>query len=387
MIAIERVELVVVRLPLVHEFETSSHRKNHLDHILVRVVTGDGAEGWGECASPSDPYYCGETVTTCLATLGGYLAPMLVGATWAYPDDVAGLLRRVRGNNFARAGLEMACWDLYARRRGEPLADTLGATALDVPAGVSLGIEADVDALLAQVGKHVADGYRRVKLKVRPGWDVEPVQAVRASFGDVDLQVDANGGYDPDDADHQAALRALDGHGLVMIEQPFAEQDLLAHAALHQELDTPVCLDESITSLPVLRTALQLGAMGIVNIKVSRLGGLGPARAVHDACREAGVPVWCGGMHEFGIGRAANIALAALPGFTLPGDVSGSDKYYARDVVDPPIRATDGRVPVPRSASGLGLAVDRSVIDAHRLTSLTIDDAEVGRQITTMTER
>jgi O-succinylbenzoate synthase len=238
-----------------------------------------------------------------------------------------------------------------------------------VAAGVSLGIEANLDELLAQVGRHVGEGYRRVKLKIRPGWDVEPARVVRAAFPELAVQVDANGSYTTSDIERLTQLDELD---LMMLEQPFAPDDLLGSSELARRLRTPVCLDESITSVHALRTALALNACGIVNIKVSRLGGVGPAKAVHDVCLEEGVPAWCGGMHEFGIGRAANLAIASLPGFTLPSDVSGSDKYYSHDIVTPAITATDGLVPVPLERSGIGLEVDEVVLAAHTIRSRTI---------------
>ncbi|MFD5632614.1 o-succinylbenzoate synthase [Streptomyces sp. NPDC127077] len=368
-VTLAEIELALVRLDLVHSFETSSHRKSYLEHIVVRATAEDGSVGWGECASPTDPYYCDESTWSCWQVLGEHLAPMLLGRPWDHPEDAARLTAKVSGNHFARAGLDMACWDLYGQRRGEPLADLLGADAEAVPAGVSLGIEPTIDALLAQVSRHVADGYRRIKLKIRPGWDLEPVRAVQAAFPGVPLQVDANTAYRPE---QESVLAELDGRGLLMIEQPYAATDLLSHARLAARLDTPVCLDESVTTPDVLRTALHLGAADVVNIKVSRLGGLGPSRTVHDLCRDAGVPVWCGGMHEFGIGRAANLALAGLPGFTLPSDVSGSDKYYRRDIVTPPIRAVDGMVAVPRSRPGIGLDVDLGQLGRHTVRTWTI---------------
>ncbi|PZS31502.1 MAG: o-succinylbenzoate synthase [Pseudonocardiales bacterium] len=362
-------ELRLVRLPLVHEFETSSHRKSHLEHIVVRAKSSDGDFGWGECASPSAPYYCGETIATCWHIMAEHLAPLLIGRQWEHPDEAGAVMAKVAGNNFARAGLEMACWDLYSRHLGKPLADVLGGAADTVPAGVSLGIEPTVDALLTQVAAQVADGYLRVKLKIRPGWDVEPVRAVRSAYPDLLLQVDANGAYRPDQV---ALLTRLDGYDLLMLEQPFAGDDLLAHAMLRERIHTPVCLDESITSLATLRTALRLEACSIVNVKVSRLGGLGPARAVHDDCLERGVPVWCGGMHEFGIGRAVNLAVASLPGFTLPSDVSGSDKYYATDIITVPITAHDGSVLVPRTQPGIGVEVAPAVLETHTQRKVSI---------------
>ncbi|WP_405021038.1 o-succinylbenzoate synthase [Kitasatospora sp. NBC_00070] len=369
-IRIVRVDLFVVRLPLLRPFTTSSHRKDHLDHILARVTDQDGATGWGECASPTDPFYGPENLRSCWNALTDYFAPALLGAGWQHPTDLPTAWGHIQGNRFARATLDIACWDLFARRQDRSLADTLGGTAAAVPVGVSLGIEPGVEELLAQVERYVAEGYRRVKLKIAPGWDAAPVAAVRERFPDTPLQVDANGAY-RDHPSHHAVLRELDGLGLAMIEQPYPADDLLAHARLQRELATPVCLDESVTTVHTARTALALGAGRIVNIKVSRLGGLTEARAVHDLCEQAGVPVWCGGMHEFGIGRAANLALAALPGFTLPGDLSGSDRYFRTDVVQPPIRAHDGTVAVP-TGPGLGVEIDQDALRGHLLRSTVL---------------
>ena len=361
-VVVTRADLYRVELPLVHHFRTSSHDKTHLAHLLVRLEASDGAVGWGECASPSDPFYVGETVETCWHVLRTYLLPGLLGRAWEHPHDAAALLARVRGNEFAHAGVETAAWDLWARRHDLPLAKALGGTRTSITSGVSLGIEPSLDALVERVGEFVAQGYARIKLKIAPGWDLEPVAAVRERFGDVPLQVDANGAYPVTAA---TRLVDLDRFDLLMVEQPFAPGELTAHAWLQGQLTTPVCLDESITSPGIAAVALDLGAARIVNVKVSRLGGLGAAVAVHDLCHERGIPVWCGGMHEFGVGRAANVALASLPGFSLPGDISGSDKYYARDVVDPAIVAVDGEVAVPWDRPGTGHDVDEAVLAEH----------------------
>ncbi|OZM77331.1 o-succinylbenzoate synthase [Pseudonocardia sp. MH-G8] len=361
---VDHVELLAVRLPLVREFETSSHRKSYLEHVLVRVQDADGAVGWGEIASPSGPFFAAETVETCWSIATAHLVPALLGRVWEHPAQAAALWSRVRGNEFAKAGLDMACWALWSQTQGVPLAGALGGERRTVVAGVSLGIEASVDALVEQVARHVEAGYPRVKLKIAPGWDAEPVAAVRAAFPDLSLHVDANGAYTESD-EHLAALRGLDGAGLLMIEQPFAPRDLLAAARLQASIETPICLDESIVDGHDLATALALGSGRVLNIKVSRMGGLTAAVAAHDLARAHDVPVWCGGMHEFGIGRAANVALSSLPGFVLPSDVSGSDKYYARDVVTPPIRADRGTVRVPWETPGLGHAVDEEFLRAH----------------------
>lgn len=366
MITLDRIEMFLLRLPLVHEFETSSHRKGHLEHILVRVTDIDGATGWGESACPTDPFFCNENVETCWLMLRDYLAPALLGVPWETPADAVRSLCHVKGNNFARAALDIASWDLYSRRQEISVAAALGGTAFSVQAGVSLGIEPTIDALLEQVALHVGQGYRRIKLKIKPGWDIEPARRVRDEFPGVGLQVDANGAYDGSLAD-LAVFNQLDDLNLLMIEQPFEENNLLAHSRLQQNLHTPICLDETITTASMAETALAMRACRIINVKVSRLGGLGPARAVHDLCRSQGIPAWCGGMHEFGIGRAANVALASLPGFTLPSDVSGSDKYFAQDVVEPAVLAADGAVPVPFERPGLGHEVIWSRLQDHLL--------------------
>lgn len=353
---VDRVHLRRVRLPLARAFETSSHRKASIEHILVCIESTEGAIGWGECATPADPYYGPETTDTAWLVLQRYLAPRLLGRTWRRPAEVLSLLGDIRGHNFAKAGLEMACWDLACRANAVSVASALGGTRPWLEGGVSLGLEPTLEGLLDQAERFVAEGYHRLKLKIAPGRDVEPAGALRTRFPDIALTADANGAYTSSARDRER-LRALDGLGLTMIEQPLGADDLVGHAELGRLLTTPICLDESITSAESLNAALALGACRIVNIKVSRLGGLEPARRAHDICVDAAVPVWCGGMHEFGVGRAANIAVASLPGFTLPGDIAGSDRAYIDDVVEPPIRALEGRLQVPFDRPGLGVDV------------------------------
>lgn len=346
---IDRVDLRIVRLPLVRTFTTSSSTKDHIQHILVRVDAG-GIIGWGECASPADPYYCPETTETCWHILQDFLVPRVLGQPWESIDDLIALYQPVKGNNFAKAGLEMAAWDAIARRDGRPLAHLLGGTRQKISSGVSLGIEQDLGRLFALMDQYIDEGYQRIKLKIAPGWDIEVVRQVRERYPNVPLQVDANSAYTLDDIE---LLKELDQFQLLLIEQPLAHDDMIDHARLQAELRTPVCLDESIHSADDARKAIDIGACRVVNIKVSRVGGLREAKRVHDVCQGRGVPVWCGGMHEFGVGRAANVAVASLPGFILPGDVSGSDKYYREDLVEPPIISTRGEVVVPRGP-GLG---------------------------------
>jgi O-succinylbenzoate synthase len=360
------VSLFVTRLPLVHGFETSSHRKSHLDHILVRFTDESGAEGWGEIASATDPFYSSETVDTALLVAKKYIVPSVLGFEWETAAQLATTWARVRGHEFAKAGFDMAAWSLYSTVRDEPLAASLGGTRTEVAAGVSLGIEASIDALLVEVSRHVDAGYRRVKLKIKPGWDVEPVRAVRAAFPDQDVHVDANGIY-ADSDETTALMRSLDEFGLSMIEQPYAPRNFVAHASLQGKLATPICLDEAVVDLEDIGTMVALGAGRILNIKVSRMGGLTVALAAHDLARDAGIPVWCGGMHEFGIGRAANVALSSLPNFSYPSDVSASEKYYEKDVISPPVTAEDGMVRVP-VAAGLGYTVLPDFISSNTIS-------------------
>jgi O-succinylbenzoate synthase len=363
---IDQIDLRIVRLPLVRPFRTSSSRKSHLDHILVRVEAG-GVIGWGECASPSDPYYCPETTETCWHILKDFLAPSVLGRDWSSIEELVALYRPVKGNRFARAGIEMACWDALARATGVPLHVRLGGTRTEILSGVSLGIESRVEILFEQVARHLDEGYRRIKLKIAPGWDVDVVRQVRERHPEILLQVDANSAYTLDDL---PTLRALDDFDLLLIEQPLAHDDIIDHARLQAALRTPICLDESIHSADDARKALELGACRVINIKVSRVGGLLEAKRVHDLCHARGVPVWCGGMHEFGIGRAANVAISSLPGFTLPGDVSGSDKYYAEDIVEPPIRADGGAIAM-FEGPGLGVEPRLDRIEARTLRTWT----------------
>jgi o-succinylbenzoate synthase len=367
------VEMYLVQLPLIRPFTTSSHTKDHLDHILLRVRDADGAEGWGECASAADPYYCSETTESSWHILRDFLIPSVLGVTWDHPDGASDTWAKVRGNNFAKAGLEMACWDLCTRARGEPVAEALGGTRHEIFSGVSLGIEPTVQGILEQVERFLDQGYRRIKMKIGPGRDLDYLRAVRDRWPDILLMADANSAYTLDNPDHVKALRALDSLNLMMIEQPLADDDIIDHARLQAELATPICLDESIHTVHDARKALDLGSCRIINIKVSRLGGLSEARRVHDLCLSRDVPVWCGGMHEFGVGRAANVAICSLPGFSLPGDVSGSDRAYREDIVDPPIRAHAGAIDVPWNRPGLGFDANLERIRARSVRELVLE--------------
>ncbi|GGP77770.1 o-succinylbenzoate synthase [Saccharothrix coeruleofusca] len=344
------VELRRVRMPLVAPFRTSFGTETTRDVLLLRVVT-DQAEGWGECVAPAAPLYSSEYVEAAQHVLRTHLIPALAAHPRLDAHAVAPALAAFKGHRMAKAALEMAVLDAELRAAGRPLARELGAVRDRVPCGVSVGIMDSVPRLLDAVAGYLDQGYLRIKLKIEPGWDVEPVRAVRERFGDdLLLQVDANAAYTRADAAH---LARLDPFGLLLVEQPLAEEDLLGHAGLAEVVRTPICLDESITSARAAADAIRLGACRVVNVKPGRVGGYLEARRVHDVCAAHGVPVWCGGMLESGLGRAANVALAALPGFTLPGDTSASDRYYRADITEPFV-LRDGHLAVP-TAPGLGV--------------------------------
>jgi O-succinylbenzoate synthase len=338
-------------MPLVAPFRTSFGTQTTRDVLLLRVVT-DESEGWGECVAMTEPLYSSEYVDGAADVLRRFLVPALAAAGPLDAHAVAPVLEPIRGHRMAKAALEAAVLDAELRAEGRSFARELGAVHDRVPCGVSVGIMDSIPALLDAVGNYLDEGYMRIKLKIEPGWDIEPVRAVRERFGDdVLLQVDANTAYTIADARH---LARLDPFGLLLIEQPLDEEDVLGHAELARLIETPICLDESITSARSAAAAIQLGACQVVNIKPGRVGGYLEARRIHDVCAAHGVPVWCGGMLETGLGRAGNVALAALPGFVLPGDTSASDRYYRTDITEPFV-LEDGHLAVP-SGPGLGVS-------------------------------
>ena len=351
-------ELRRVAMPLVAPFRTSFGVETERDVLLVRAVTPEG-DGWGECVAMTAPLYSSEYVDSAAEVIQRFLVPRIFTADDVHPQQVAHLIAPVKGHRMAKAAVETAVLDAWLRARGESFAAYLGGVRNRVPAGVSVGIMDSVSRLLDTVAGYLDQGYLRIKLKIEPGWDVEPVRAVRERFGDhLLLQVDANTAYSLADV---RTLRQLDEFDLVLVEQPFAEDDLMEHAELARQIRTPVCLDESITSAKVAADAIALRAAQIVNIKPGRVGGYLEARRIHDLCQANGVAVWCGGMLETGIGRAANVALAALPGFTLPGDISASGRYYERDVTEPFV-LDDGHVAVP-TGPGIGVEPLTDVLD------------------------
>lgn len=362
-LTLERVDLVRLAMRMRARFRTSFGTQQDRDIVLARVHCG-GVEGYGELTAGEEPLYSEESVETALTCLRVHLLPRVLGATFAHPADVPRRWAAVRGNHMAKAAVETAVWDAWARARGMALSRALGGRPGRVPAGVSVGIHDDLGALLDDVGRFLEQGYARIKVKIEPGWDVGVVERLRDAFGDIPLMVDANSSYTLDDTDH---LRRLDAYGLMMIEQPLDHDDIVDHATLQARLSTPICLDESIRSAAIARRALEIGACRVINAKVGRLGGHCESLALHELCASRGVDLWCGGMLESGVGRLHNIALASLPGFTLPGDTSASDRYWERDIVEPPVTiAADGTVAVP-AGPGLGHA-----LPPHRLRAVTV---------------
>jgi O-succinylbenzoate synthase len=347
---IERIELREIEMPLVHFFETSFGRTTVRRIVLVRVDS-DGLTGWGEVACGEEPFYNYETPETAWHILKDFLIPWSLGQRWSVAADFVARFRPVRGHDMAKAALECALWDIEAQAKGVPLWKLLGGSHAEIPCGVSIGIQNSVEELLDQIGRELAAGYQRIKVKVKPGWDANVLERIRDRFPRVPLMADANSAYSLADL---ALLKSWDRFFLMMIEQPLGWDDMLDHAKLQKAISTPVCLDESIHSADDARKALELGACKIINIKLGRVGGYASARRVHDTCRERRVAVWCGGMLESGIGRAHNIALSTLPGFVLPGDVSASRRYWKEDIINPEVTVTTrGTIRAPE-APGLG---------------------------------
>jgi o-succinylbenzoate synthase len=352
-VRIERIELRLLRLPLVRFFETSFGRIHDRSFVLVRVQDG-GAEGWGECVADGNPFYSYETTRTAWHIISEFVAPVVLGREFAHPREIFDALRMIRGHNMAKAAVEMAAWDLFARQQNVPLSRALGGSAAAIASGVSIGIQDSLEQLAERVAIELAAGYRRMKIKIKPGWDVEAVRTVRSRFGAIPLMVDANAAYTLSDAPHLAALDAFD---LMMIEQPLDYDDVRDHARLQSQIRTPICLDESLHTLRLAEEAIDARACRIINIKPGRVGGHQQSIRMHDLAAANGMPVWHGGMLESGIGRAHNIHLSSLPNFTLPGDVAASKRYFVPDLIDPPIEVReDGTIPVP-GGPGIGVTI------------------------------
>jgi O-succinylbenzoate synthase len=366
-VKIERAVLREVPLKLADPFQSSAGLVSER-RVLILTLHCDGIEGWSECVAPGTPHYTYETTDTAWHVLTDFMLPKVVGVTLEEPQSVLAELADVRGHPMAKAAVEMAAWDAVARARAVSIAELLGGRRNSVPAGVSLGMMPS-ERLGDVIERYLRDGYARVKVKIGPGRDVTVLEALRARFPDLALWADANSAYSLADL---PLLQSLDGLDLELLEEPIAAGDLVGCARLQDEIGTPICLDESIGSASDTATALALGSCRIVNLKPGRVGGFGPSLAIYEMLQEASVPVWCGGMLESGIGRAHNLALAYLPGFELPGDISASRRYWERDIVSPEFDVVDGEVAVPKGP-GIGVAVD-----VERIQALTVRTAEFG---------
>ena len=355
---IERVELFAVRLPLKRAYETSGSRETHQTHVLARVES-EGAVGWGESVAPEQPWYSGETPKTVWYALDEVLIPQLLAADLSAPANAEAAMSWVREHRMAKATIEMAIWDLAARQQGLPLAKLLGGTRDRILCGVAIGIHPSVEALFETIDRELLSGYQRVKLKIKPGADGHVAEAVRNRYPDLAFMLDANSAYTLDDL---ALFKRIDAYHPTMIEQPLAYDDIVDHATLQRAIATPVCLDESIHTADDARKAIAIGATKVINIKPGRVGGHASAKRVHDVCVEHEIPVWCGGMLEFGIGRAHNVQLASLPGFSLPGDVSASERYFETELIGEPFTVErDGTMRVP-TGPGIGVTVLEDLI-------------------------
>ncbi len=360
MLAIRTIELIEINLPLVHFFETSFGRTYERRIVLVRVEDSDGAEGWGEITCGETPGYSDEWTDSAWVTAEKILAPMVVGREFESAADVWGLMKPVRGHRMAKAGIETACWDLEAKKLGVPLWRHLGGVNRTIECGVSIGIQDSVEQLLEKIRVEVDAGYRRIKIKISPKWDYDVIKAVRQEFGDIPLMADANSAYTLADTDK---LKSLDEFGLLMLEQPLAHDDIIDHAKLQAQISTPICLDEPIKSPDDARKAIELRSGKIINLKNGRVGGHTQSKLVEQTCREVGIPVWCGGMLESGIGRAHNIAISTLAGYTMPGDVSASKRYWHEDVIEPEVEVSEHGTILAPVGPGIGFNVRRDRIE------------------------
>ena len=357
---ISSIDLREIHLPLIHFFETSFGRTTARRIILARVLDRDGAEGWGECTAGEGPFYSDEWTETAWATLKDFLAPMVVNENSENAAGVYDLMKRVRGHRMGKAAIETACWDLEAKRAGLPLWKYLGGVQTEIPCGVSIGIQDSVAQLIEKIEKELDAGYQRIKIKIKPGWDIDIVRRVREHFPKIQLMGDANSAYTLGDL---KLFKALDELKLMMLEQPLAYDDVFDHAELQKQIATPICLDESVKTPADAQHAIGLGACRIINVKLGRVGGHTQAKQLERIARENTIPVWCGGMLEAGIGRAHNIAMATLAGFTLPGDVSASSRYWEEDIIEPPVTVSArGTIAAP-DKPGIGFEVNSKRIE------------------------
>ncbi|NEU30569.1 o-succinylbenzoate synthase [bacterium LRH843] len=366
---IKRIVLRHLKMDLLNPFTTSVGTEVDKDFILVEIESKSGISGWAESVASLTPLYHEETVQTNWHMMTDFLIPLLLREPIQHPDDLAERFVSVRGNFMAKAALEGAIWDLYARENGMSLSKALGGTKDKIEVGISIGIQESEKALLKKVEESVEKGFKRIKIKIKPGWDYDILRAIRKEFPDIPMMADANSAYSLQDIDK---LKALDEFNLTMIEQPLGNDDIIDHSLLQPKLNTPICLDESIHSVEDARKAIQFGSCKIINIKIGRVGGLSEARKIHDLCQKHDVPVWCGGMLEAGIGRAHNVAITTLPNFTLPGDTAGSSHYWAQDIISPEVEVQDGYIHVPEGL-GIGYEPKLELINRFTLNSRTFE--------------
>jgi O-succinylbenzoate synthase len=346
-------------MELVSPFTTSMGTEYDEEHIIIRI-DGEGLTGWGECVAEATPFYSYETVTTAWHILQDFLIPSVLGKDLSQINEAILLYEKVRGHMMAKAGLEAALWDLFAKSKSISLSQMLGGTRDSIDIGVSIGIQSSIPGLLKTVKEYLTEGYKRIKIKIAPGKDIQFVQALRREFPDILLQVDANSAYK---LEHKELFKQMDDYNLLLIEQPLSYEDIYDHSILQREIRTPICLDESIHSLDDARAAIELGSCRVINIKPGRVGGFTESKLIHDYCAFKNIPVWCGGMLESGIGRAGNIALASLPNFSLPGDISASKRYYKEDIVQPEFFVNkDGKMDVPKKP-GIGVEVNMEMLE------------------------
>ncbi len=353
-IPIRQVILHRLKMRLNDPFTTSFGTFQDKEFFIIEAVDADGNHGYGESVAFTSPWYSEETVETTYHMMRDFLIPLLQEHSISHPFEVTKLFSPIRRNNMAKAAIEGAIWDLYAKRNNKPLAEMLGGNKKEIDVGISIGIQPSIKALLELIDKFVTQGYKRIKIKIKPGWDIDVLREVRAHFPDILIMADANSAYSLEDLEH---LQQLDAFNLMMIEQPLAHDDIVDHALLQAQLKTPICLDESIHSLEDARKAIELGSCQIINIKIGRVGGLSEAKKIHDYCMEKKIDVWCGGMLEAGVGRAHNIALTSLSQFTLPGDTAGSSRYWEKDIIEPEVIVKDGIIRIP-DKPGIGYEID-----------------------------
>jgi O-succinylbenzoate synthase len=365
---IEAITLREIQMPLVHFFETSFGR-TYSRRILLLTAHCEGINGWGECVAGEDPFYSNEWTDSAWLTIAQHLVPAVLGRTLDSARDCAAVLAKVRGHRMAKAALENALWDAEAKQKSMPLWKLLGGTRTEISCGVSIGIQDSVEQLLDKVQTELAAGYRRIKVKVKPGWDVNVLETIRSRWADITLSCDANSAYTLDQVEH---LRTFDQFNLLMIEQPLWDDDIFYHARLQKELRTAICLDESIVGARSAAIALESGACRIINIKVGRVGGFSEARKIHDICHARKIPVWCGGMLESGIGRAHNIALSTLENFSLPGDVSASRRYWKEDIIDPEVRVSPQGMIAISDQPGTGYRIREDLIEKLTVRKQTL---------------